>query len=92
MHLRHASPPLVRELYQQLAVENRERRREAHAKEDFLRLGWKERLERLHSEAIEQYGPDLPVWNAPDWHQGTSGGDWRSEPTASNEEITPSTA
>jgi len=46
----------------------------------------------MHSEAAEQYGPDLPVWNAPDRHQGSSGGDWRSEPTASNEEITPSTA
>ena len=84
MHLRYASPELVRELYQQLAVENRERRREAHAKHDFLRLGWKERLARERAEAAEMYGNGLPSANAHDWRKGSSGGDWRAEPQISD--------
>lgn len=85
MHLRHASPALVRELYQQLAVENRERKRESIAKENFLRLGWKERLVREQTEVMEQLGTELPPLNAQNWRQGASGGDWRADPGQESE-------
>ncbi|WFD18567.1 hypothetical protein MCAP1_000771 [Malassezia caprae] len=79
MHLRYATPELVRSLYQQLAVENRERRRERMAKADFLRLGWKERLARVEAEARER-GENPTNPNDRDWRRGPSGGDWRAEP------------
>ena len=87
MHLRYATPELVRSLYQQLAVENRERRRERMAKADFLRLGWKDRLARIEAEA-RQHGETAPPSYDRDWRRGPSGGDWRAErPRADPESI-----
>lgn len=90
MHLRYASPHLVRELYHQLAVENRERRREKYAKQDFLRLGWKERLVTIENEARRKAGDvPWPTPNARNWRDGPSGGDWRADVSTSEREGAP---
>ncbi|WFD32079.1 hypothetical protein MSPP1_003121 [Malassezia sp. CBS 17886] len=81
MHLRYASPALVRELYHELTVENRDRRREKQAKEDFLRMGWKERMAFEEEEAKQALGDAKAVAPLPDWRKGRSGGDWRIDPT-----------
>ncbi|EPQ31464.1 uncharacterized protein PFL1_00799 [Pseudozyma flocculosa PF-1] len=69
MHLRYASPPLVRELHHQLSVENRKKRQE----EKLSKLGWKDRLKMQ-----EEVEGDLVVEGGGDWRKAQSGGDWRS--------------
>lgn len=65
MHLRYASPSLVRDLQHELAVELRERKRaEKEAKK-----GWKEREDVT---AAGDAGGDVPSWK-----KAKSGGDWR---------------
>lgn len=65
MHLRYASPSLVRELHHELSAELAFRR----AKEEATgkKMGWKD----------EVAADDDTV---PDWKKGKSGGDWRTGP------------
>ncbi|KAL4402834.1 spliceosomal complex protein [Malassezia pachydermatis] len=79
MHLRYASPALIRELYHELAVENREKRCEKMAKQDFMQLGWKERMAQVEAEAAATYS-DMPKTYERDWRHGPSGGNWREGP------------
>ena len=79
MHLRYPSPGLVRELYHELVVENRERRRERYHKDDVMAMGWKDRLAVEESEARNKFG-SIPSSYALNWRDGASGGDWRKEP------------
>ncbi|PKI83550.1 hypothetical protein MVES1_002620 [Malassezia vespertilionis] len=81
MHLRLPSPALARELNHQLAVENRAQRLERQARNDFYRLGWKDRNAALEADA-SRFHADLGAnLNAPDWRNGPSGGDWHTEAT-----------
>lgn len=68
MHLRYASPSLVRDLHHELAVELRERKRaEKEAKK-----GWKER------EDVTGGPEGAANGDVPSWKKAKSGGDWRS--------------
>lgn len=78
MHLRYATPSLVRELYHQLAVENRAQRQEKRQQDRTLRLGWKRRLAAEETDATQDSAPQLQSMS--DWRSGPSGGDWRAEP------------
>ncbi|CDS00769.1 hypothetical protein, partial [Sporisorium scitamineum] len=91
MHLRYASRQIRKELNHQLAVELRKRRDEGRdtAKGVKKRLGWKERLALEQGESLAD-GSDGTVSEDADrheakrdWRSGKSGGDWRSQPRAS---------
>ncbi|PWN41545.1 RNA-binding domain-containing protein [Ceraceosorus guamensis] len=65
MHLRYASPALVRELHHELSAELAFRR----AKEESTgkKMGWKDEI-AANDDTV------------PDWKKGKSGGDWRNGP------------
>lgn len=64
MHLRYASPSLVRQLQHELGVELRIKKHQEQSKSSAK--GWKDRVEAAD-------GDDVPSWK-----KGKSGGDWRS--------------
>lgn len=71
MHLKYASPSLVRQLQHELAVELRMRKKQS-------KKGWKEQL-------AEEEGAAAGITDdAPSWKKAKSGGDWRSGPSSAD--------
>lgn len=72
MHLRYASPSLVRQMHHELAVELRMRKeKKEYSKGSFK--GWKDRV-----ESADGAGDNDDVDAVPSWKKGKKGGDWRS--------------
>lgn len=86
MHLRYATPALVRELQHELSVELSDREREKRRREKELaasknsgkgKKSWRDR-EVSNGEVKEEEGEETNVGGGGGWRKGESGGDWRS--------------